>query len=125
MPLLNSGRDFLAKAIVGESVTPFDAVNAYLAVGDGTDEFSATHTDLQGTNTFRKGMDSTYPTRDVNVLTYQSTFGPSEANYPWEEWGIVNASTGGTMLQRLVEYNGEKREGQTWIFQVEIDIIIS
>lgn len=36
MPLTNAMRDFLVQAAVGEAVTPFNATNAYIGVGDGT-----------------------------------------------------------------------------------------
>lgn len=124
MGLTNVGRDFLAGAAVGAESTLFNATNARIGVGNGTTVFSVSQTDLQGSSKFRKGMDSGYPKRNGNVLTFKSTFGPNEANFAWEEWGVFNAATGGVMLNRLVEYNGTKQSGQTWIFEVELTINI-
>jgi len=124
MPLTNAGRDFIAGAIAGFETTLFNNTNARIGVGDGTTAFAATQTDLQGTNKYRKGMDTSYPTRSNNVLTFQSTFGTSEANFAWQEWGIFNAASAGTMLCRLVENNGTKLSGQTWVFQVQITVNI-
>jgi len=124
MPLTNVGRDFIAGALTGVETTLFDNANAYIGVGDGTTAFDVTQTDLQGTNKFRKGMDSGYPQRSGNVLTFQATYSGAEANFAWQEWGVFNATSGGTMLCRLVEYNGTKQSGQTWVFQVQITVNI-
>jgi len=69
-------------------------------------------------------MDASYPTTEANILTFKSTYGPSEANFAWNEWGVFNAASGGTMLNRVVEYNGTKLSGQTWVFQVTLTVSI-
>jgi hypothetical protein len=122
MALTNAGRDFLAAAAV-ESVTLFNNANSYLGVGDSTTAFSAAHTDLQAaSNKLRKAMDATYPQRSSNVLTFRSTFGTSEANFAWEEWGTFNASSGGTMLNRKVESLGTKANTQSWQFTATLTL---
>lgn len=122
MALTNAGRDFIAQAIVGGAPAVFDSAGAHIGVGDGSAAFDETHTDLQGTNKTRKPMDTGYPVVAGNTITFQSTFGGSDANYAWQEWGVFNASAGGTMLNRLVEYNGTKLAGQTWILQTTLTI---
>jgi len=124
MPLTNSGRDFLATAILGQSATYFDSANAYIGVGDGTTAFTQSQTDLQGGQKIRKPMDATYPQITGNTLTFQSTFGSDEANFNWEEWAVFNAASGGVMLNRKVEYNGVKLQGQTWVFQTQLTVLI-
>lgn len=124
MALTNAGRNFLAGAAMGAETTLFNSTNARIAVGDSTTAFSAAQTDLIGTNKFRKAMDSTFPTRSNNILTFKSTFSTTEANFAWNEWGVVNAAAAGVLLNRLVEYNGTKQAGQTWIFEVELTINI-
>lgn len=124
MALTNVGRDFLAGAAVGVEPTLFDNANARIAVGNGTAAFSAAQTDLQGTNKFRKEMDGGYPQRVGNVLTFRSTFSGSEANFAWQEWGVTNAPSGGVLLNRVVEYNGTKQPGQTWIFEVQLTLLL-
>lgn len=119
MALTNDGRDHIAAAVHGVSVTAFNNANAYLGVGDSSTAFAASQTDLQAsTNKLRKAMDATYPQRSANVVTLQSTFGSSEANFAWNEFGTFNASSAGTMLQRKVSSLGTKSSGQTWQFQV-------
>lgn len=124
MGLTNAYRDHLAKATVGESVTAFNNANAYIGVGDSTTAFSASQTDLQAsTNKLRKAMDSGYPTRSNNTMTFRSTFGTSEANFAWNEWGVFNASSGGTMLNRKVESLGTKTSAQSW--QITVDVTLN
>lgn len=114
MALSNAGRDLIAALVVGESVTAFNAANAYIGVGNGTAAFSAAQTDLQGVSKLRKAMEAGYPQRAGNVLTYRAVFGTSEANFAWEEWGLFNAASSGTMLNRKVEALGTKTSAQSW-----------
>jgi hypothetical protein len=123
MSLSNAGRDFMAGAIVGSETTLFTTANAQIGVGDSTTAFAATQTDLQAaTNKLRKAMDSGYPTRSANVLTFKSTFGSSEANFAWNEWSVFNAASAGTMLNRKVESLGTKASGSTWVLTVTITV---
>ena len=121
MPLTNAYRDFLASLAAGAGGTAFNNANAYIGVGDSTTAHAFTQTDLQAaTNKFRKAMDATYPQVAANVLTYRATFGTSEANFAWQEWGVFNASSGGTMMNRKVESLGTKTSSQSWQFTVTI-----
>lgn len=123
MPLTNAGRDLIVADIIGEAVTEYNNANAHIGVGDSTAVFAATQTDLQAaTNKFRKAMDATYPTRATNVLTFKSTFATTEANFAWEEWGVFNASTAGTMVNRRVEPLGTKTSAQSWAFTVTLTV---
>ena len=123
MALTNAGRNFIAQDIIGEAVTEFNNAAAHIGVGDSSSAFDATHTDLQAaTNKLRKAMDSTYPQRSTNVLTFKSTFATGDANVAWEEWAVFNASTSGTMLNRKVESLGTKTSAQTWAFTVTLTV---
>lgn len=125
MPLTNAGRDYITGKISGTLAEAlFDAANTNIGVGDSTTAFAATQTDLLGTNKFRKPVDAGYPTRTGNALKYQATFAGADANFAWQEWGLFNAATAGTMLDRMVEYNGTKLAGQTWIFEIDLTINI-
>lgn len=115
MGMTNAYRDYLATATNGEAPTAFNNANAYIGSGDSTTAFAATQTDLQAaTNKLRKAMDATYPQRSANVLTYRATFATSDANWAWQEWGIFNASSAGTMMSRKVESLGTKTSAQSW-----------
>jgi len=119
MALTTAGINFLSQAAVGQG-TPFTNSNARLGVGDGSAAFAAGQTDLQGTNKARKAMDVGFPTVTPPVVNFRSTFAPGDANFPWNEWGIFNAATGGVMLNRVVESNGTKQSNQTWVLDVQI-----
>lgn len=106
MSLTSAGWTAIASLLIGDAaVTAFNSANAYLGVGDSTTAFATGQTDLQAaTNKLRKAMTSgSYPSRSSNVITFQSTFGTSDANWQWNENAIFNASTAGTMLTRAVE----------------------
>ncbi|MBX6386800.1 MAG: hypothetical protein IRZ07_28120 [Microbispora sp.] len=109
------------RLIGGTTVTAFDNTNAYLGVGDGNTTAAATQTDLQGTNKLRKAMDATYPqhsdgtTSGAASIVFRATFGTSDANFQWLEWGIFNASTGGRMLNRKQEDLGTKSSAASWV----------
>jgi hypothetical protein len=123
MGLTNTGRDHLAAASIGEAVTPFNNANAYIGVGDSSTAFNAGQTDLQAaTNKLRKAMDATYPSRAGNVLSFRSTFGTSDANFAWNEWGVFNAGSGGTMMNRKVESLGTKTSAQSWQITVQLTL---
>lgn len=119
MGLTTVGVNFLSQAAIGQG-TPFSAANARLGVGNGTTTFAVGQTDLQGASKFRKGMDTGYPAITPPKLTFKSTFAQNEANFPWNEWGIFNAASGGVMLNRVVESNGTKQSNQTWVLEVEV-----
>lgn len=112
MPLTTAGRDFVTAAIINSGPpTFFDASNARLAVGDSTTAFDAAQTDLQAaTNKLRK-LVSSAPGLVDNVITLAATFGDAEANFAWEEIGVFNDPTAGTMLCRVVQNLGTKASG--------------
>lgn len=120
MPITDAMITHIAKTIIGESVTTFAEANAYLGVGDSTTAFAASQTDLQAsTNKVRVAMDTGYPKRTNDALKFKATFGDSDANFAWQEWGVFNASSGGTMANRKVESKGTK-DGGSWVFEVTL-----
>jgi len=121
MPLTNAGRDHIATQIVGQAATAFTNATAHIGVGSGTTAFAATQTALV-TQLSRQPMDATFPTRTGNTLTFRSTFDTTQGNGAWQEWGVFNAGTGGTMLNRRVESLGTKPSTQTWQFTVTLTV---
>lgn len=113
----------MVQAGVGAAVTAFNNANAHIGVGDSTTAFAAGQTDLQAaTNKLRKPMDATFPSGGANVLTFRSTFATGDANFAWQEWGIFNAVSAGTMLSRKVESLGTKTSAQTWQFTTTLTV---
>lgn len=119
MAITAAGINFLTLAAVGQG-TFFNASNAHIAVGNGSDAFDASQTDLMGASVLRKKVEDGYPIVDAPSLTFRTTFETDEANFDWREWGIFNAATGGVMLNRVVEGNGTKQSNQTWVLEVTI-----
>ncbi len=116
MALTTSGAQFLAKAATGlNSPTLFSASNAYVGVGDSATAFAIAQSDLQAaTNKARKLVSSIG--ESAGVVTAIATYGTSEGNFEWVEWGLFNAASGGTMLGRKVESPslGTKVNTQVW-----------
>lgn len=125
MAFTNAFRDHMAKAAIGDTVTPFNASNAYIGVGDSSAAFAAGQTDLQGSNKFRKAMEAGYPIRSDNTMTFRALFGTGDANFAWNEWGVFNAATGGTMMNRRVEALGTKTSAQSWELTVSVTLNVS
>lgn len=114
--LTTAGAVFLAQAAINDSPTFFSSgVNAYQGAGDSTTAFSIAQTDLQAASNKTRKVATV--SRASGVLTFVSTFGTSDANYDWNEIGIFNASSGGTMLARAVQSPslGTKVNTQVWV----------
>ncbi len=108
----------MVDATIGVAVTSFANANAHLGVGGGagaTTAFAAGQTDLQGASKSRKAMDATFPSRSGLVVTFKSTFVGADANHAWDEVGVFNAATVGTMLARVVTPLGTKASGSTFV----------
>lgn len=121
MAVTDAGRNFMVQSSIAAASTPFSNANSFIGVGDSTTAFSASQTDLQAsTNKLRKAMDATYPSGASNVITFRSTFATTDANFAWQEWGVFNASSAGTMWSRKVESLGTKTSAQTWQFTVTL-----
>lgn len=122
--LVNAGINALLTLLAGGGGTAFNNASAYLGVGDSNTVAGATQTDLQAaTNKLRKAMNATFPTYGtLQKITFQSDFGSTDANYAWNEFAVFNASSAGTMLNRLVSAQGTKIAGQTWRLTLEITL---
>jgi hypothetical protein len=119
MGVTDAGRNLELDLLIGAGGTVFSNANAHIGVGGGAGAntaFAAGQTDLQGASKTRKAMDSTYPSRSGNVVTFRATFGSGDANYNWLEWGTFNASSAGTMYSRKQEDLGTKTSAAIWVF---------
>jgi hypothetical protein len=122
MAFTTIGKTVMMSLAMGETTyDPYDNTNSYLGVGDSTTAHNVAQTDLQASsNKVRKAMDASYPQRSGSTLTFKSTFGSSDANFAWEEWGIFNHASAGQMLSRKVESLGTKASGSTWVMTATI-----
>jgi hypothetical protein len=120
---LNEGLQELIDVICGLGTpTKWDNTNARLGVGDSNAAENATHTGLQAaTNKTYKAMDTSYPARTNQTAEWRATFASGDANYAWEEYTVVNASTDtGKNLNRKISSKGTKVSGETWVLSVQV-----
>lgn len=117
-------------ATAAQPLTYFNTTVASLGVGDSTTAAADTQTNLQAsTNKTYKGPDASFPSHTDSTsvsgaksITYKSTFGTSDANYAWQEWGVFNATTPGRMLNRKVESLGTKTSSATWTLTITLSL---
>lgn len=128
--LLNAGIQRMLDLLIGAGGQALNNTHARIGVGNSSTAASASQTDLQAAagsaNRWFQLMDATYPSRSAQTLTFQATFGSSDGNFTWAEWGIdAGTASGNTvtapMLNRKVEALGAKTTG-TWVLQVQITI---
>ena len=124
--LTTVGAGDLWKGLTGGSLTVFSNANAYIGVGDGNGSVptvNASDTDLTATtNKLRVAMDSTFPTLSTNTAVFQSTYGTSQANFAWNEWGVFNASSSGDMLNHKGQALGTKVNTASWQLKVTLSL---
>lgn len=119
MALTAAGLTFIVNQIVNPSLS-FNSNNAYIGVGDSTAAVLSSQTDLLGVNKVRRPMDTGYPQIVGNKIIFRATFPAASAAFTWNEWGIFNGASGGTMLVRKVEDNGTKKDNQEWVITCEV-----
>jgi hypothetical protein len=126
--LLNNGIDNLLMRLIGGPGRRLPGLRLRLRrdrVGNSTTAFSASQTDLQGTQA-ESTMDAGYPTVASQVVTWKATFGSSAANFAWEEVGVKNqtgaVSATRRLLNRKVQSFGTKVSGATWTMTLAITV---
>lgn len=123
--LLNEGIGELLDLACGlGSPTAFNNANAYLGVGDSSSAEAATQTGLQAaTNKAYKGMETSYPSRSNQTVTFRSVFGGTDANFAWNEMSVANGNSDTAKnLNRKVSAQGTKASGQTWTLDMSITL---
>lgn len=116
--ITTAGCSTIAVLLTGNvaGINTFNSTNAYLGVGSASTAFAASQTDLQeaGSNKNRNAMQTGYPTVSNQNMTFRSLWSASSANFRWNEVGVFNNSTGGTMLCRDTQDLGLKPSTQSW-----------
>ena len=123
--LLNEGIAALLDLGCGlGSPTAFSNANAYIGVGDSNTAEAAGQTGLQAsTNKAYKAMESGYPQRSSQTVTWRGVFGSSDANFVWAEFTVANGnSDAAANLNRKVSAQGTKASGQTWTVDLAITL---
>ena len=128
--LLNAGIGNLLDLLCGIGSVTVYGTGCYIGVVTSTTAASATHTGLQAGTSARsyKAMESGFPDRTDQTMTWKSVWGSGEGNFAWEEWSIRSASSGvggestGTALNRKVASLGTKASGSEWTLTVTITV---
>lgn len=123
--LLNAGITRLLNRLAGVTATAFDASNARIGVGNSSTAASAAQTDLQGASKFFALVDSVSVSNQT--ITFVASYGSSDANFAWEEWGVDNGTADSStvtapLLNRKVASMGTKGSGSTWTLTVTITV---
>lgn len=115
---LTAGMTLMWQLAAGLGGTAWSSANARIAVGTGTTAAVAGNTTLQ-TETARVIVDSA-PNVSGASISFVATFGAGIAAVNWREIGVVNASSTGTLLNRLVQDMGTKSSTAVWIATVTL-----
>lgn len=119
---LNEGLQEMWDLVIGAGGTAYNNSNSYCGVGNSSSAAAPTDTGLIGTNAY-VGMESTFPSRSGQTVTFKSVFGSSVANFEWKEFTVANSdSNAGKNLFRKVHDRGEKYSGETWTLEVKITL---
>lgn len=134
--LTYAGASYMWEAIKGTTLsggsgttllTVYSNANAYIAVGTSATAAAAGDTALT-TESARVAMDSTYPTHTDAVtsggasIVFRITAATGVLNVHWQEWGILNASSSGRLLNHKVEDLGTKTSAASWQFTVTLTL---
>lgn len=123
--LLNAAITDILQMVGGTaSPTAWTNGNARIGVGNGTAAESSGQTALQGSSKFFQPVEANYPQVSGQTITYRAVFADGDAEFAWEEFGVVNAEddSTGTLLNRRVSSQGTKIAGQTWTLDLEITL---
>lgn len=126
--LTTAGLTRLTGLVIGTLSTPLDATRVRLGAGDSATAATTADASL-GANQYFAVMDAPYPTASAGVLTFQSTFGATVANYAWQCWGldvgtatVASGATAATLVNRKVASNGTKASGNIWVLNVTVTL---
>lgn len=115
MALTNIGMPKITAALV----EAMKVGSVSVGVGNSSAAEDTSYTGLQGTSTFIKGIDTASLEAVDNVIKLSCTFSADEANFEWLEYGVFLDTV---MLSRKPKNNGTKRDGQTWVINIELTL---
>jgi hypothetical protein len=106
-----------------------------LGVGNGAGTAAVGDTDFSAaagsSNRWFQIMDSTFPSAAAAVITFKATFGASDGNFAWNEWGIdigtPTVSSSATVAATLLNHKtsaalGTKAASTTWGFTATVTL---
>ncbi len=121
--LTNEGINEMWTLIAGTGGALFNNANANLIVGTGSGAADPTDDESTFTAGVKKTMESGFPTYGTSEKAiWKSSYGSSDANQAWNEFGVLNAASSGDLMNRKVSSQGTKTAGQTWELTLEITL---
>ena len=133
------GATRIASLVTGSGGQALTNTSCRLGVGDWNAAATINDTGLgsggaSGANQYYRIMDATFPSISSGQMTFKSTFGTGDANFPWNCWGIdvdstTPVSSGGgassvndILLNRKVANLGTKTTG-IWVLEVIVEFV--
>jgi hypothetical protein len=96
--VVNTGLNYITSRMKDATA----GVMSHMALGTGTTAAAAGDTDVETIAGSREALDSGSPTVSTNTINYVCSFEAGDVTGAITEAGIFNASSGGTMLCRVV-----------------------
>lgn len=112
--MLTAGITAVWNLVAGAGGSAFNSTNARIAIGTSSTAAVIGNTTL-GTESARQIVDGA-PTVSTNQISWVCTFATGTANVAWAETCVVNASSAGTLLNRLVSVFGTKTSAASWVY---------
>lgn len=120
--ITNAGWTRLMNLLIGTGSTQaMDATHTRIGVGDSNTAEAYTDTALGATTNKLYKLVSGAATLGTRTLSFAATFGSSEANWAWNEFGLdIGATADGTTVAAIFFNHkagiaqGTKAAGQTW-----------
>jgi hypothetical protein len=129
--LTTAGLARITSLIVAGGGQAWNNTNSRIGVGNSATSATVADTDLGAAagsaNRQFQVSNATYPQTANGVITFQSTFSTSVANFTWNEWCIDEGTTNGTtvvatMMNHKISSLGTKTSASSWIFTVTVTL---
>lgn len=125
--LTTAGLTLITGLMIGNVFNTLDATRVRLGVGSSSTAATTADASLGASQQYDV-MDAPYPTASAGVLTFQSSFQNSEANFAWQCWGldagtapVASGTTPATLVNRKVTSLGTKSSG-IWVLTVTVTL---
>jgi hypothetical protein len=121
--LVDEGMNEMWTVLCSAGGDAWDNTNAVLIVGTGSGAEDPTDNEATFTAGVKKAMDGGFPTYGTDEkATWQATYASGDANQAWEEFGVLNNTSSGDLMNRKTSSEGTKTVGQTWELTLEITL---
>lgn len=136
--LTTAGLTRITNLIIGGGLQALSTTRAMAGVGNSATAATVGDAALGGnsaSNSWWQAMDAANPTVAAGVITGNTTYGASDGNFAWNEWGwgiataapvssavFATATTTGVLLNHKVQSLGTKAVSSVWTLQATITL---